>query len=100
MHEAVAMAKADCERMALYYQNELNRPCAANKTYRRQELNHSPEYMAALLQDCEDKLAKATAALKAIFAVTDPYADGAPDASAHDKLCNEIAAKLKPFIKP
>lgn len=71
--------------------------CAANKTYRQQELNHSSEYIAALLQDCEDKLAKATAALKAIFAATDPYADGAPDASAHDKVCNEIASLARPW---
>ena len=73
--------------------------CAANKTYRQQELNHSPEYMAALLQDCEDKLAKATAALKAIFASTDPYADGAPDASAHDKLCNEVSSLARPWAR-
>jgi hypothetical protein len=39
-------------------------------------------------------------AIKEIYAEADAYADGASDASAHDKFCNEIAAKLKPFIKP
>lgn len=71
--------------------------CAANKTYRQQELNHSPEYLAALLQDCEEKLAKATASLAAIFAATDPYADGAEDSSAHDKLCNKVSALARPW---
>ena len=74
--------------------------CAANKTYRQQEMNHSTEYLTALLQHCEDQLAKATSALKAIFKETDPYADGAPDASAHDRLCNEIAALARPWAKP
>ena len=36
-------------------------------------------------------------AIKEIYAEADAYADGASDASAHDKLCNEIAAKLKPL---
>lgn len=39
-------------------------------------------------------------AIKNIYYLTEGYADGAPDASAHDKLCNEIADKLKPLIKP
>ena len=73
--------------------------CAANKTYRQQELNNSPEYLAALLQDCEDKLAKATASLAAIFAATDPYADGAEDSSAHDKLCNEVSSLARPWAR-
>lgn len=32
-------------------------------------------------------------AIKEIYAEADAYADGASDASAHDKFCNEIAAK-------
>lgn len=67
--------------------------------YPANPLKHSPEYLACLLQDCENKLAKATAALKAIFAATDPYADGAPDASAHDKLCNEISSLARPWVR-
>ncbi len=39
-------------------------------------------------------------AIKDIYYLTEGCADGAPDASAHDKLCNEIADKLQPFIKP
>lgn len=38
-------------------------------------------------------------AIKDIYFLTEGYADGAPDASAHDKLCNEIADKLQPFLK-
>jgi plasmid replication initiation protein len=71
--------------------------CAANKTYRQQEMKHSPEHLTALLQHCEDRLAEATLALQAAFAATDPYADGAPDASAHDRLCNEIATLARPW---
>ena len=63
------------------------------------ELKHSPEYMAKLLQECEGELEKTTAALKAIFAATDPYADGAPDASAHDKLCNEVSSLARPWAR-
>ena len=62
-------------------------------------LKHSPEYLAALLQNCEDALAKATTALKAIFEITDPYADGAIDASAHDKLCNEVSSLARPWAR-
>lgn len=62
-------------------------------------LRHSPEYMTKLLQDCEGELAKATAALKAIFDCTDPYADGVIDASAHDKLCNEISSLARPWAR-
>lgn len=36
--------------------------------------------------------------ITSIYNSIEGYADGAPDASAHDKLCNEIASKLKPFI--
>jgi hypothetical protein len=37
-------------------------------------------------------------ALKAIYDATDCYADGAPDASAHDKLALEISTLAKPFL--
>lgn len=43
--------------------------------------------------DLERKLRAAQAALCEIFDLTDPYADGAPDASEHDKLCNQIAGR-------
>lgn len=42
---------------------------------------------------------KATAPLKAalqlIYDQTEGFADGAPDASAHDRLCNEISSLAK-----
>lgn len=37
--------------------------------------------------------------IRQLYDMTEGCADGAPDASAHDKLCNEIADKLQPFIK-
>lgn len=40
---------------------------------------------------------KARNALKEIFDATDPYADGVEDASAHDKLANEIACIARPW---
>jgi len=47
--------------------------------------------------ELEKELAKATATLRAVFDCTDPYADGVTDASAHDKLCNEIASLARPW---
>ena len=38
-------------------------------------------------------------AIKTIYYDTEGDADGAPDASSHDKLCNEISTKLQPFLK-
>ena len=35
-----------------------------------------------------------------LYLDTEGYADGAPDASAHDKLCNQISSALHPFFKP
>lgn len=65
----------------------------------QEQFRNSSEYMTKLLQNCEEHLAKATAALKAIFDATDPYADGAPDATAHDKLCNEISSLARPWAR-
>jgi hypothetical protein len=70
-----------------------------HRTRAADPLKHSPEYMQKLLQDCEGELAKATATLRAIFDCTDPYADGVIDASAHDKLCNEIASLARPWAR-
>jgi len=33
-----------------------------------------------------------------IYYDTETYADGSPDATAHDKLCNEISSQLEPYI--
>ena len=37
--------------------------------------------------------------IQIIYDATECCADGAPDASDHNKLCLEIAATLKPFLK-
>ena len=54
----------------------------------------------------ERELATATAenaamreVIKSFYDDTEGYADGAPDATAHDKLCNEISSKLQPYLK-
>jgi len=39
------------------------------------------------------------ATMQIIYDATECCADGAPDASAHDKLCNEISSAIKPFLK-
>lgn len=39
------------------------------------------------------------ATMQRLYDMTECCADGAPDASAHDKLCNELAHTLKPFLK-
>ena len=51
------------------------------------------------LDEARAELKSIRAAIQTIYYDTEGYADGAPDASRHDKLCNEIAATLKPFIK-
>lgn len=59
------------------------------------------------LIDRQDTLMKQALRLTAMQRVinelyldTEGYADGAPDASAHDKLCNQISSALHPFFKP
>lgn len=42
---------------------------------------------------------QARAVLRAIFELTDGCADGAPDASQHDKMCSLIAGMCRPFVK-
>lgn len=62
-------------------------------------LKQTRQIAAAEITRLESRLAKAEGALKHIFAATDPYADGAEDASAHDKLCNEIASLARPWTR-
>lgn len=59
------------------------------------------------LIDRQDTLMKQALRLTAMQRVinelyldTEGYADGAPDASAHNKLCNQISSALHPFFKP
>lgn len=51
------------------------------------------------LQAAQRGLKAAEKALKEIWDATDPYADGVIDASAHDKLCNEISGIARPWGK-
>ncbi len=43
--------------------------------------------------------AEMRATMQIIYDAADGCADGAPDASAHDKLCLELTHTLRPFIK-
>jgi len=43
--------------------------------------------------------AKMRATMQIIYDAADSCADGAPDASDHDKLCLELTHTLRPFIK-
>lgn len=73
------------------------------------ELNAATQERAdlgALVDKLERELTKANAELAAmkkvirkIYYETETYADGAPDATDHDKLCNDISSQLEPFIR-
>jgi len=36
--------------------------------------------------------------IREVYYDTETCADGAPDASAHDRVCNEVSSKLEPFL--
>lgn len=36
--------------------------------------------------------------LREIYYIAETYADGAPDASEHDKRCNELAGMTEPYV--
>ena len=69
------------------------------------ELNAAEAALSGRTVSCSNcnALAKENAAMKnlirQIYYDTETYADGAPDATAHDKLCNEISSQLQPYIK-
>ena len=50
------------------------------------------------LHAAKAELAAMKKVIRKIYYETETCADGAPDATDHDKLCNEIAYELKPFI--
>jgi len=60
---------------------------------------HISQSLASQLVEARRENAEMREAIKTIYYDTEGYADGAPDASRHDRLCNEISAKLQPFIK-
>lgn len=47
----------------------------------------------------KDEITAMKKLIREIYNDTEGYADGAPDASGHDKLCNEISSKLQPYLK-
>lgn len=55
------------------------------------------ELNAALAERDEARrlLGEARRVMQGIYDDTEGYADGAPDASAHDRLCNDISGKLR-----
>lgn len=46
------------------------------------------------------ELAAAEKALKEIWDLTDPYADGTEDSSSHDRLCANVSGLARPWGKP
>jgi hypothetical protein len=46
-----------------------------------------------------EELAAMKKVIRKIYYETETCADGAPDATDHDKLCNDISSQLEPFIK-
>ena len=69
------------------------------------ELNDSKAAISGRTVSCSNcnELAAENAGMKKlirqIYYDTETYADGAPDATAHDKLCNEISSILEPYLK-
>lgn len=50
------------------------------------------------LNAAKAELAELKKVIRKVYYETETCADGAPDATDHNKLCNEIAYELKPFI--
>lgn len=46
-----------------------------------------------------EELAAMKKVIRKIYYETETYADGALDATDHDKLCNEVSSQLEPFIR-
>ncbi len=53
--------------------------------------------MSNQLDAALSKAEKAEKALKEIWDLTDPYADGVEDASAHDRLCANVSGIARPW---
>lgn len=51
------------------------------------------------LNAAKAELAELKKVIRKIYYETETYADGAPDATDHDKLCNEVSSQLEPYIK-
>ncbi len=75
----------DAKMCGCFYSSEITYAHFARELER--ELNAAKAELAAMKK-----------VIRKIYYETETCADGAPDATAHDKLCNEIAYELKPFI--
>lgn len=51
------------------------------------------------LNAAKAELAELKKVICKVYYETETYADGAPDATDYDKLCNEVSSQLEPFIK-
>jgi len=51
------------------------------------------------LNAAKAELAELKKVIRKIYYETETCADGAPDATDHDKLCNEVSSQLEPYIK-
>lgn len=51
------------------------------------------------LNAAKAELAELKKVIRKVYYETETYADGAPDATDHDKLCNDISSQLEPFIR-
>jgi len=72
----------------------------------RLEDDNAPFVLVRLAKTLERELNAAKAELAAmkkvirkVYYKTETYADGAPDATDHDKLCNDISCELERYIK-
>jgi hypothetical protein len=51
------------------------------------------------LNAAKAELAELKKVIRKVYYETETCADGAPDATDHDKLCNEVSSQLEPFIR-
>lgn len=69
------------------------------------ELNDAKAALSGRTVSCSacnamaEELAELKKVIRKIYYETETYADGAPDATDHDKLCNDISSQLEPFIR-
>jgi hypothetical protein len=51
------------------------------------------------LNAAKAELAELKKVIRKVYYETETCADGAPDATDHDKLCNEVSSQLEPYIR-
>jgi len=79
--------------------NESRRQHAADVAELNERLTKQQADMLDTIVELRRENVDMRSTMRIIYDATECCADGAPDASDHDKLCNEIAATLKPFTK-